>query len=362
MPSLKKFCVEFDRPSVTYAPGETVTGDIIVEISKAKNIRELYVSAKGKAHVEWSESRSYYDAQQNLVTETAVYSDTEDYFNFKFTILGARDSFPANVQVEIPPGYHRYPFVFKLPCSIPNSFQHPIGYVRYTVKGVIDRTWRFDRKCSAIFTVLSVLDLNSCQERCLGVDDEVTRNFCCFWCIDLGSLNMRIRVPTLGYVPGQRVSAMIDYENSSSSVQVTKIELKLEQVLNFHTLMKTKTACRTVACSKMNVPFATNAQIVPELLLPSLPPSHLPFCLIIDISYKLNIIVHVSGTHFAVKKIYFPIIGTIPLNSSSSAPLLNELKDVPKSEEIVEKSSEVHIPLLMPISPNAPNPAGNQSS
>ena len=39
MPSLKTFRVEFDRPTATYLSGETVSGNIIVDIVREKEIR-----------------------------------------------------------------------------------------------------------------------------------------------------------------------------------------------------------------------------------------------------------------------------------------------------------------------------------
>lgn len=39
MPSLRAFCVQFNRPGATYAPGENVSGNIIVDVAKEKNVR-----------------------------------------------------------------------------------------------------------------------------------------------------------------------------------------------------------------------------------------------------------------------------------------------------------------------------------
>lgn len=39
MPSLKTFRVEFDRPTATYLSGEIVSGNIIVDIVREKEIR-----------------------------------------------------------------------------------------------------------------------------------------------------------------------------------------------------------------------------------------------------------------------------------------------------------------------------------
>lgn len=54
-----------------------------------------------------------------------------------------------------------------LPPSLPSSFEGGIGYVRYLVKGTIDRPWRFDDDTVRPFTVLSALDLN--QQPMAGV-------------------------------------------------------------------------------------------------------------------------------------------------------------------------------------------------
>lgn len=67
----------------------------------------------------------------------------------------------------LPPGQHTFPFSFVLPPSLPSSFEGGIGYVRYLVKGTIDRPWRFDDDTVRPFTVLSALDLN--QQPMAGV-------------------------------------------------------------------------------------------------------------------------------------------------------------------------------------------------
>jgi hypothetical protein len=39
MPSLRIFRIEFDRADATYAPGELVTGNVIVKLTKEKTVR-----------------------------------------------------------------------------------------------------------------------------------------------------------------------------------------------------------------------------------------------------------------------------------------------------------------------------------
>ena len=60
----------------------------------------------------------------------------------------------------LPPGQHVYPFTFQLPPNLPSSFEGGEGFVRYSIKGTIDKPWKFDHDTKRLFTVTSPLDLN----------------------------------------------------------------------------------------------------------------------------------------------------------------------------------------------------------
>lgn len=65
-------------------------------------------------------------------------------------------------------GFHRYSFNFSLPYNIPCSFEHANGHIRYTMKAVIDRPWRFDHESKIAFTVVSSYDLNARRHQCVS--------------------------------------------------------------------------------------------------------------------------------------------------------------------------------------------------
>lgn len=64
----------------------------------------------------------------------------------------------------------------------------------------------------------------------MGIDDETSKNFCCC-CINKGSLHVQIKVPSLGYVPGQFIMTEVISDIKSSDVRVTSISTKLEEVI-----------------------------------------------------------------------------------------------------------------------------------
>ena len=60
------------------------------------------------------------------------------------------------------PGDYSYPFQFLIPNqNMPTSVEASHGYVRYWLKGIIDRPWRFDISTTAVFTMLEYVDINT---------------------------------------------------------------------------------------------------------------------------------------------------------------------------------------------------------
>ncbi|XP_015436887.1 PREDICTED: arrestin domain-containing protein 2-like [Dufourea novaeangliae] len=310
MPSLEIFRLEFERPSATYSPGEIVKGNIILETTKNKNVRGLYLSARGAASVHWTESGSKTESDGSSTSTSETYSNSQEYFKLKINLLGTSE---GDSRIHIPRGYHQYHFEFQLPQNIPSSFEHTYGHVRYTVNGVIDRPWKFDHTCKVAFTVVSVLDLNKYPEKCLGIYDELEKTFCCCCCILNGSLNVTVKVPSSGYVPGQMILTSLEYNNSASSVRIMKISTELEREIKFHATSKTKTEVTNIMASTYSGPFASTGETVLEIRVPPVPPSNLFHCKIIDLNYKLKVVVHVSGPHVKLQKSYLLLIGSVPL-------------------------------------------------
>ena len=81
-------------------------------------------------------------------------------FFFSFLFLFATVPSQGSEKKDLTMGTHTFPFEFQLPPTLPASFQHCVGRVTYSVKGVIDLPWAIDVKTKSPFTVGSILDLN----------------------------------------------------------------------------------------------------------------------------------------------------------------------------------------------------------
>lgn len=70
------------------------------------------------------------------------------------------DVFVLAAEIDLPVGRQQLPFTCVLPPALPSSFEGSKGHIRYTVKVIIDRPWKFDHETKTAFTVLSPVDLN----------------------------------------------------------------------------------------------------------------------------------------------------------------------------------------------------------
>nr|XP_012215918.1 PREDICTED: arrestin domain-containing protein 2-like isoform X2 [Linepithema humile] len=288
MPSLKIFRIEFDRPDGIYVPGEIVSGNVIIDLANEKIVRD-----DGKVH--------------------------------------------------IPVGLNKYSFHIKLPCNIPCSFEHVDGHIRYTIKAVIDRPWRFNHECKAAFTVITAYDLNMRHQQCIGICDELSKNFSSLCCFDDGSMNVRIKIPTTGFVPGQWIETTLELKNITN---LKKISAKLMQSIDLHATTAKKRCYSTVALMENSEPFAKYDVIMSRLYIPPIPPSELEFCSIIHLNYILQITFYVSGMHCNSTKKYPVLIGTIPLRPAPSAP---EISPSPHEPQFISKNKIMPMPSELDI-------------
>lgn len=78
--TIQKFAIEYNalNDRNTFSNGDTLTGRVIVEVSKETKIKALTVKAKGKADVAWTETQG---------EESVTYWDKEKYFSQTQSVL-----------------------------------------------------------------------------------------------------------------------------------------------------------------------------------------------------------------------------------------------------------------------------------
>ena len=59
---LTDFQIVFEKPMPTYFSGETVNGQLVVNLSSEKKMERIKVSFNGKGHVRWTEKKRKRDS------------------------------------------------------------------------------------------------------------------------------------------------------------------------------------------------------------------------------------------------------------------------------------------------------------
>ncbi|XP_077572197.1 arrestin domain-containing protein 3-like [Stigmatopora nigra] len=134
------------RENGTFTNGDTLNGQVHLEVTKDCKVESLFVKFKAKAEVLWSE-RHY--------KHTFTYYDKRKYFSLKHDFIqngDATDDQQLNQNEKtysdlLVPGSHVFPFTFQVPLQeIPSSFTGSVGEVVYLIETKLNRSMRFRTK------------------------------------------------------------------------------------------------------------------------------------------------------------------------------------------------------------------------
>ncbi|XP_029160939.1 arrestin domain-containing protein 17 [Nylanderia fulva] len=364
---LKDFRIVFDNQWSTYYPGQTVTGNIIIDLDSTKKIRGISVKIKGEANTCWTTDKQEMDERGQYRDETQTVTGHEEYFETKYYLIGSA----SGGEIEIQSGEHKFPFTCSLPINLPSSFESDFGYVRYIVKATLDRPWKFDQDVKSPFTVITPLDLNQEHRATEPIRQEMSKTFCCL-CCGTPPLTVNFSLPVRGYVPGQSMPIKINVENLSNVV-VNTIKLVLCKIVTFrattpHTDTRTEEIVVT-EISKGPVEGGGTADYEQHLDVPPLPPSNLANCNIIDLEYNLKVEACVEGWyHRNLSANTLIFVGTIPLATyhAPSAPpneINGDFSTKPPEAGFVIPSANTALPPLPEsnLYPTLPPPSYEES-
>lgn len=310
MGKLETFEIIFTHPQAVFFAGQVVSGSVHVVASEPLNMRGMSMKIFGKGKVHWSvasgKTRKHYRAE-------------EIYCDCKIDLLNPESA--AQESLTLPAGSFKYPFQMALPSTLPSSFEGKHGYVRYLAEAKIDRPWKFDHELKTAFTVLSILDLNL-EQSYLRDSYRMTQDKdvgCC--CCISGVVDATVDINRRCFVPGETIYMNVKITNNSNS-QIPNCSAVLDQNIQFlaqstnffssgqyHSKIRNETIARVDLSSVAGGSTADWNNI--PLIVPSIPPSRLVGCQIINITYILTVDINTDYTDFKLPVEI--IIGTVPL-------------------------------------------------
>ncbi|XP_043270376.1 arrestin domain-containing protein 2-like [Venturia canescens] len=243
------------------------------------------VRTKGATKVEWKD--------ETVQTYNPRYHRAEEE-NFRLeTVLLRESRIGDNVIIEA--GYHTYPFSFLLPHNIPSSFECFGGSVRYTIKAIMDRPWKLNHQTRLVFTIEAPFDLNEVPAARSNMSEGGEEFFFGFPCLGPGSMKYNFYLPASDFGVGEPVEATFKIDNNSRIVDVVKLELTLQQNVRVRASTQTKTLQKAIRTAQQFGPFGRKVEATLRRKIPAVPLSNLKNCGIIDIQYRLDFHVGVSG-------------------------------------------------------------------
>ncbi|GLH04436.1 Arrestin domain-containing protein 2 [Gryllus bimaculatus] len=313
MSVMQSFQINFDNPQCTYFGGEMVTGRLHIRLDRSTRTRGIELKFRGEARVYWEKKIKEKDEEGNSLMSIEEHTSHELYFDTPFYVLGGP-------YILLQPGEHIYNFNMQLPSVLPSSFEGKLGYIRYTLLATLIQDMHANMVAKSAFTVLCPLDLNREQnvKNPVMISDD---KFLCCCCCKSGPITCALSLPATGFAPGQEIPFSLEVENYSNST-VRSIHFSLIKNVSF-TVTRPKKETETESTKVVQMVLngvASNDKYswTERLEVPSLPPSYLKHCTIIDIAYSLEVEVKISGLH---KNMFIRVpivIGTVPLATQAS--------------------------------------------
>ncbi|KAH3822306.1 arrestin domain-containing protein 17-like [Dreissena polymorpha] len=300
MPNIRRLEIVLANPQIVYYSGQCVRGQVIVELNKDTKMREIRIKCRGRAYI-------YVDSDNQC---------SQEFIDNTIVLIGK-----PREETILPAGNYSYPFEFVLPFGIPGSLEDPIhrrGYVRYWLKATIEIPWKSDPEYKTLFTVASVLDLNTWPNVVASrVKVSDSKTVCCC-CCETTPIKATLRIDKTGYVPGEWVVVNAEFQDGTGR-GVAKSQICLEMLTTYRTYSGCETRSKSHCVVMKHGPVSgggSDAWVNEQFQIPALPPSTLPGCALIFIQYFVEFKVDVVGIPFDLELAIPITIGTIPLQST----------------------------------------------
>ncbi|CAI9731251.1 Hypothetical predicted protein [Octopus vulgaris] len=279
-----------DDPDQVYTAGDKIKGSLSIHLRSPIAITGVTIYFKGAARAKWCE------LMDNGSRRTEIEHDKEEiYFDDRFCLWGKVDDKGGWESLEIlEKGSHVFPFLYRLPHSLPCSFEGPDTFVRYTVQGKISgRDYEVNTK-EKPFSIFKDYDPhleNSCEgdvDSVYSPIEDYTEKSLGNGCCQTGHVSCSLMLKKQIFVPGENIIATITLQNISFR-KCGSCNMQLKQIV------RCSDSCPVVVivassklCESIRPGQSCHWQGY-EFTVPPTCPSRLDMCKIISIKYCVAI-------------------------------------------------------------------------
>jgi len=149
-------------------------------------------------------------------------SATENHIKMQTNLLTK----PINQDFVLDKGAHSYNFQFLLPKTLPTSFEHPNGRIRYRIKVEIEFPMSTTDVFFKPFSILNLVDLNGITSLKNPCSAKIYKPIKSCFCNSNGNVYLTFNTLQGGFVPGQSILfSLLIQNNTSKDLQNIFIQL-----------------------------------------------------------------------------------------------------------------------------------------
>ncbi|KAJ8285482.1 hypothetical protein GJAV_G00027300 [Gymnothorax javanicus] len=190
--------------------------------------------------------------------------------------------------------------------NFPSSFEGAHGRVAYSLVVQIHRPWHLAKEFRSELNFVCHIDANHPQ-LLAPLSASNSKELCCLCCAS-GPISMTVRLERKGYVPGEMIQIIADFDNATSRTLVPKAALV--QTQTFYTL--SRSSHRIVPKELVKVegrcvnPHSTGVWGQQMLQIPANVPLTISNCQILELQYSL--LVSLSIPNATNLSVVFPLV------------------------------------------------------
>ncbi|KAJ8040602.1 Arrestin domain-containing protein 4 [Holothuria leucospilota] len=318
MGAIKEFDIFLDDSLEVYHSGETLTGHVMLTLTKDLAMKGIRVSLRGEARTQWRENLPPVAFRSR---RGALVRSVDPFLCHRMTVWGKEPEDNSEIPL-LPAGQYTFPFKFQLPNQpgLPCSFEcGRFACIRFYVQATVDISWAVDPVAERYFSFIGSdndVNLPKYTKPVQASDRKSMR-----WrCRSSGPIALKAEMQRSGYCSGEYINIKTRLENNSDKAM--KLRVKLLQNVD----LMAGTTKRHSRKGSYEVLTYTSPPVLPEqeyilqtsrmLQIPILPPTI--ECQLIKVRYAIKVSLLVDEK--PELNIIFPTtIGNIPFKGKENA-------------------------------------------
>ncbi|KAM9822043.1 arrestin domain-containing protein 3-like isoform 2-T2 [Syngnathus typhle] len=205
-----------DSEKNAFTNGDTVTGQVTLEVTKDCKAESLYVKFKGKAEVLWTERHGQ---------TTVTYHSKDKYFSITHYFIREEYATADNQSLLtnqygqtygnlLATGTHVFPFTFQFPLQeMPSSFTGSVGKIVYLLETKLNRSMRIRTKDTIKIPFVTQVVPTMMQEIMTPQHDSKDKKL---HLLNSGTVAMDVKIEKSGFIQGEGLKVVATIQNNST--------------------------------------------------------------------------------------------------------------------------------------------------